>query len=64
MDATLSHDLASPDGRGEGCHTQIPAIGEPGFLAFKASIEFHAVMVPEDMVRAGGAIQKAVKKYA
>ena len=42
---------------------QIPAVAEPWFLAFNASIEIHAVMVPEDLARAGGAIEKAVKKY-
>jgi hypothetical protein len=44
--------------------SQIPAIAEPWFLAFNASIELHPVMVPEDLGRAAGAIEKAVKKYA
>jgi len=44
--------------------SQIPAIAEPWFLAFNASIEMHPVMVPEDLARAGGAIDTAVKKYA
>jgi hypothetical protein len=44
--------------------SQIPAIAEPWFLAFNAAIEIHPVMVPEDLARAGGAIEKAVKKYA
>ena len=43
---------------------QIPAIAEPWFLAFNASIEIHPVMVPDDLARAGSAIEKAVKKYA
>ena len=43
---------------------QIPAIAEPWFLAFNASIEIHPVMVPADLARAGGAIADAVKKYA
>ena len=43
--------------------SQIPAIAEPWFLAFNASIEFHPVMVPDDLTRAGGAIEAAVKKY-
>jgi hypothetical protein len=43
---------------------QIPAIAEPWFLAFNASIEIHPVMVPDDLARAGGAIENAVKKYA
>jgi Domain of unknown function (DUF3303) len=41
----------------------IPAIAEPWFLAFNASIEIHPVMVPDDLARAGGAIEQAVKKY-
>jgi hypothetical protein len=44
--------------------SQIPAIAEPWFLAFNASIEIHPVMVPDDLARAGGAIEQAVKKYA
>src|SRR6476660_9204441 len=44
--------------------SQIPAIAEPWFLAFNASIEIQPVMVPEDLARAGSAIEKAVKKYA
>ena len=43
--------------------SQIPAIAEPWFVAFNASIEIHPVMVPEDLVRAGSAIEAAVKKY-
>ena len=44
--------------------SQIPAVAEPWFLAFNASIEIHPVMIPEDLARAGGAIENAVKKYA
>lgn len=44
--------------------SQIPAIAEPWFLAFNASIEFHPVMTPADLAKAGPAIAKAVKKYA
>jgi hypothetical protein len=43
--------------------SQIPAIAEPWFLAFNASIEIHPVMVPDDLVKAGSAIEAAVKKY-
>ncbi|MGH8071588.1 MAG: DUF3303 family protein [Candidatus Entotheonellia bacterium] len=44
--------------------SQIPAIAEPWFLAFNASIEIHPVMVPDDLTRAGSAIEAAVKKYS
>ena len=44
--------------------SQIPAIAEPWFLAFNASIEIHPVMVPDDLAKAGTAIENAVKKYA
>jgi len=44
--------------------SQIPAIAEPWLLAFNASIEIHPVMVPEDLMKAVGAIEAAVKKYS
>lgn len=44
--------------------SQIPAIAEPWFLAFKASVEIHPVMVPDDLAKAAGAIEKAAKTYA
>jgi hypothetical protein len=44
--------------------SQIPAIAEPWFLAFNASIEIHPVMVPEDLRRADSAFEAAVKKYS
>ncbi len=43
--------------------SQIPAIAEPWFLAFNASIEIQPVMVPKDPEKAGPAIDRAVKKY-
>ena len=44
--------------------SQIPVIAEPWFLAFNASIEIHPVMVPEDLAKAGPAIERAVKNYS
>ena len=44
--------------------SQIPAFAEPWFLAFNAGIEFHPVMVPEDLARAGSSIETAVNKYS
>jgi hypothetical protein len=44
--------------------SQIPAIVEPWFLAFNASIEVHPVMVPDDLAKADSAFEAAVKKYA
>ncbi len=43
--------------------SQIPSIAEPWFLALNASIDFHPVMVPEDLAKAGPSIAQAVKKY-
>lgn len=44
--------------------SQIPAIAEPWMLALNASIELHPVMVPDDLTKAGSAIEAAVKKFA
>jgi len=43
--------------------SQIPALAEPWFLAFKASLEIVPVMVADDLKKAGPAIEQAVKKY-
>ena len=43
--------------------SQIPALAEPWFLAFQASLEIIPVMVPEDLKKAGPAIKQAVEKY-
>ena len=42
---TMIVDLADP--------SQIPSIAEPLFLAFAANVEFHPVMSPDDLARAG-----------
>lgn len=33
--------------------SSVPAIAEPLFLTFNADVEFHIVMTPEDLARAG-----------
>jgi hypothetical protein len=33
--------------------SKVPAISEPWFLTFNADCEFHIVMTPEDLARAG-----------
>jgi hypothetical protein len=43
--------------------SQIPALAEPWFLAFKASLEIVPVMVLDDLKKAGPVIDQAVKKY-
>ena len=44
--------------------SQIPAVAEPWFLAFTAHLEFHAVMVPDDLSKAGPSIEQAARKYS
>ena len=43
--------------------SRIPAVAEPWFLAFNASLECHPVMIPDDLKKATPHIQEAVKKY-
>ena len=43
--------------------SQLPAVAEPWFLAFNASIEATPVMLAEDLAKAGPAIEQAAKKY-
>jgi hypothetical protein len=42
--------------------SKIPAIAEPFFLYFNASVQFHPFMTPEDLGRAG--LDELGKKYA
>lgn len=44
--------------------SQIPMIAEPFFLGLNASVEVLPTMTPEDLMKAGPHIEKAVKKYA
>src|SRR5215470_3571825 len=43
--------------------SQIPAVAEPWFLAFNAAVEFHPAMTLDDLKKAGGGIEKAVKNF-
>ena len=43
--------------------SEIPALAEPWFLAFNATIEARPAMVAEDLAKAGPDIERAVKKY-
>ena len=41
--------------------SKIPSLAEPFFLTFNASVEFHIVMAPEDLAKAG--LDDIGKKY-
>ena len=43
--------------------SQLPAIAEPWFLALNAGIEVTPAMTPEDLMKAGPAVEQAVKTY-
>jgi len=43
--------------------SQLPAFAEPWFLAFGAKIEATPAMNPDDLAKAGPAIEQAVNKY-
>ena len=43
--------------------SQIPAIAEPLFLGVGATVKAHPVMIPEDLQKAGPAIEQAARKY-
>ncbi|GAC1533553.1 MAG: hypothetical protein NVS2B7_00830 [Herpetosiphon sp.] len=42
---------------------QIPHIAEPFFHTFQASVEFHPIMSPDDLMKAGPDMEHAVKQY-
>ena len=42
--------------------SKVPAISEPWFLTFNADCEFHIVMTPEDLAKAG--LDKLGKKWS
>jgi hypothetical protein len=42
--------------------SKIPALAEPWFLTFKADVEIHPVMTPEDVAKAG--LEALGKKWA
>lgn len=44
--------------------SQIPMVAEPFFLGLNASVEVLPAMTPEELMKAGPHIEKAVKKYA
>ena len=52
--AIMIVDLADP--------SKIPTFAEPWFLSFNADVEFHIVMTPEDLGRAG--LDELGKKWA
>ena len=43
--------------------SEIPALAEPWFLAFNASIDARPAMVAEDLAKAAPAIEQAARKY-
>lgn len=47
-------DLADP--------SKVPSLAEPWFLVFNAEVEFHVVMTPDDLGRAG--LNELGKKWA
>ena len=52
--AVMIVDVADP--------SKIPSFAEPWFLSFSANVEFHLVMTPEDLGRAG--LDQLGKKWA
>ena len=44
--------------------SEIPAVAEPWFLAFKAQVSLRPVMNPQDLAKAVPAMSNAAKEYA
>jgi hypothetical protein len=42
--------------------SEVPKFAEPWFLSFKADVQFHIVMTPEELERAG--LEKLGKKWS
>jgi hypothetical protein len=62
--------FADDDGRRAGSvvfdmtdTSQIPAVAEPWFLAFNATVSFRPIMNPQDLAAAGPAIAAAARQY-
>lgn len=43
--------------------SQLPAVAEPWFLAFNASLTVRPAMTPQDLAKADSAIQRAVENF-
>ncbi len=43
--------------------SEVPAVAEPWFLAFDASVEIKAVMNSDDLARSQPGMEKAVKNF-
>jgi len=43
--------------------SQIPAVAEPWFLAFNATVSLRPIMNPQDLAKAGPSISNAAKQY-
>lgn len=52
--AVMIVDVADP--------SKVPGLAEPWFLSFNADVEFHVVMTPQDLARAG--LEQLGRKWA
>ncbi|HUK91555.1 MAG TPA: hypothetical protein VLZ81_14225 [Blastocatellia bacterium] len=43
--------------------SQIPAVAEPWFIAFGASVSLRPIMTPQDLAAAGPSITEAAREY-